>query len=336
MALIVQKFGGTSVADERARAHLVAKVRAARTAGDEVVLVVSAMGRRGAPYATDTLLELLAGFDPDADPSTSDLLVSTGEVISACLVSALLKASGIPSMPMTAYTAGIRAEGPAGDATPTGADVAAIRAALAAGKVPVITGFQGVNAAGRLVTLGRGGSDTSAVAVGVALRADFIDIYTDVPGVAKADPRVAKDAPYMDFLDYASMFRLAKHGARVLHDRSALLAEGGKALLRVRSTFDEGLGTLIGPEGARDANGGALTVPAFIGLASSKTPQGETLLTAVFARGRGGSGIAAAKAAAGAIAPEPLGEDPDALSFRCPASEAGDLTRTLLAALRDM
>lgn len=334
MALIVQKFGGTSVADERARGFLIEKVRKARERGDQVVLVVSAMGRKGAPYATDTLLGLLREANPAADPATSDLLVSTGETISACLLSAQLAAQGIPSVPMTAYTAGIRAEGPAQDATPTGIDAAAIRAKLQAGFVPVITGFQAVDAKGDIVTLGRGGSDTSAVIVGVGLGADYVDIYTDVPGVAKADPRVAKDAPYMDFLDYESMFRLAKHGARVLHDRSALIAEKGRALLRVRSTFDDGEGTLIGPEGTKDGSGNPRRVPDFIGLGSVTRADGLVRLTAVFAKGRGKADIASDVAATFGAKSEVPADDRDAVAFVCEAEPAKELTRALLARLQ--
>jgi aspartate kinase len=333
MALIIQKFGGTSVADERARGFLVEKVRVARARGDRVVLVVSAMGRRGAPYATDTLLDLLREADPSPDPVTSDLLVSSGEVISACLLAARLRALGIPASPMTAYTAGIRAEGPAGDATPVSVDAAALRKLLDTGIVPVVTGFQGLDPQGRIVTLGRGGSDTSAVAVGVALGSDFVDIYTDVPGVAKADPRVAKNAPYMDFLDYSSMFRLASHGARVLHDRSALLAERGKALLRIRSTFDEGEGTLVGPEGTKDGQGKERRVPDFIGLGSVSLPEGGTRLTAVFAKGRLDTARIATLSGTLGFEGRPAADDPDALRFACPADRSAELTRSLLLKL---
>jgi len=335
MALVVQKFGGTSVADEAARACLAAKVRASRERGDVTVLVVSAMGRRGAPYATDTLLDLLGALEREPDGLTSDLLASCGEVISACLVSALLRAEGIPAVPMTAYTAGIRAEGMHGDATPTGADRDAIMAIADSGAVPVITGFQGIGPSGGLLTLGRGGSDTSAVAVGAALGADYVDIFTDVPGVAKADPRVVPQAPFMDFLDYGSMFRLARHGARVLHDRSALLAERGSVLVRVRSTFDEGEGTLIGPVVAASAAGAASRqVPDFIGLAAAQDGAGGSRVTAIFAQGRGSPGIARAAAAAAAFgaASEPL-DDPDAVAFRCGQEHSGDLARALFAAI---
>ncbi len=328
MSLIVQKYGGTSVANEGSRACLVAKVRETREAGDWVVLVVSAMGRRGAPYATDTLLDLLHGVCPESDPLTVDLMASCGEVISASLVAALLQANGIPAVPMTAYTARIRAEGPHGDALPRGADAEAILALARAGKVPVITGFQGVGSAGELLTLGRGGSDTSAVAVGLALRADFVDIYTDVPGVAKADPRVVPNAPFMDFLDYGSMFRLAKHGARVLHDKSALIAQEGRVMVRVRSTFDDGKGTLIGPSDSG-------TVPDFIGLAASAEGEELSRVTALFAVGRISSARLelAVKTAAG-LGLSPLAvEDPDAVSFMCPKTVSGDLVRALFAAL---
>ncbi len=334
MALIVQKFGGTSVADERARGFLIEKVRKARERGDEVALVVSAMGRRGAPYATDTLLVLLHEANSSADPATSDLLVSTGETISACLLSAQLAAAGIPSSPMTAYTAGIRAVGPAQDATPTGVNAEAIRAILKAGLVPVITGFQAIDAKGAIITLGRGGSDTSAVIVGVGLKADYVDIYTDVPGVAKADPRVAKDAAYMDFLDYESMFRLAKHGARVLHDRSALIAREGRALLRVRSTFDDGEGTLIGPEGTKDGQGRSRSVPDFIGIGTTAAADGKIRVTVVFAKGRPKPAEAAEVAAKFSVTGQVPADDPDALVFVCDQAMAGELTRALVTRLQ--
>ncbi|HRZ66442.1 MAG TPA: hypothetical protein P5133_16045 [Spirochaetia bacterium] len=329
MPLIVQKFGGTSVADEAARACLAAKAAEARARGDEVVLVVSAMGRRGASYATDTLLDLLRGFDPDPVPLASDLLASCGEVISACLVSALLRAKGIPSVPMTAYTAGIRAEGPFQDARPLGADAEAIRAVLGAGAVPVITGFQAVGPGGQLLTLGRGGSDTSAVLVGLALQADYVDIYTDVPGVAKADPRIIPEAPFMDFLDYGSMSRLAALGAKVLHDKSAFLAESGGAILRVRSTFDSGEGTLIGPAGAPGRS-----APDFVGLALSKDGSERARVGAVFASGRGAALKARAERAASALGCSPIPQgDPDASIFSCEQARSGELARALFEAI---
>jgi aspartate kinase len=335
MALIIQKFGGTSLADAKARKHLVAKVRQARDLGNLTVLVVSAMGRRGAPYATDTLLDLLRDFDPKPDGMTSDLMASCGETISACVIATLLRKEGIPGVPMTAYTAGIKADGPFGDAVPTGVDARAIFDRLGAGgAVPVITGFQALDRANNIVTLGRGGSDTTAVAVGAALKADFVDIFTDVPGVAKADPRLIEDADFMEFLDYGSMFRLAKYGARVLHDRSAQLAEQSGILIRVRSTFSDGEGTLIGPEGVPH---GALKRRGpcdFVGLASLLDRDGSRAVTAVFANGKGKDGVAQALHAAHPFnVMRALLDDPDAVTFRCSQEAYPELARALYAAL---
>lgn len=327
--LIVQKFGGTSLADAASRELLVGKVKKARSAGDEVVLVVSAMGRKGDPYATDTLLDLLNEFPGGANDLTKDLLASSGEVISACVIAALLNSRGIGAQPMTAYTAGISAEGPFGDAAPGKIDAGRIRAVLDAGNVPVVTGFQGADPAGNILTLGRGGSDTSAVAIGAALGADFVDIYKDVPGVAKADPRLVKSAPFMKFLDYESMFRLANHGARVLHDKSALLAKSAGLRIRVRSTFDDGEGTHIGPAGE-------VPMPDFLGLASSPVGEDRVRIVAVFNIGQGAGGIAKARETARAMGFEmtELGcSDPDAIAFLCARNEAAMFAGRLFEAL---
>ncbi len=328
--LIVQKFGGTSLADAASRGLLVGKVKKAKSVGDEVILVVSAMGRRGDPYSTDTLLELLNGYPGGADGQTRDLLASSGEVISACVISALLNSRGIGAQPMTAFTAGIAAEGPFEDAAPGNINASRIRAVLDDGKVPVVTGFQGVDATGNVLTLGRGGSDTSAVAIGAALGADFVDIYKDVPGVAKADPRLVKDAPYMKFIDYGSMFRLANHGARVLHDKSALLAKAGNMRIRVRSTFDDGEGTLIGPTGEAP-------MPDFLGLASSPAGDDTMHIVAVFNSGKGAEGIAGTRKNAKAIdgVTEVECADPDAVAFLCAKSQAAKVARRLFEMLND-
>lgn len=348
MALIVQKFGGTSLADPAARDMLAKKVGASRSAGDEIVLVVSAMGRRGDPYATDTLLDLLgeysggtgtadgAGSADAADAAggmdglTSDLLASCGEVISACVIAALLNSKGIGAVPMTAHSAGITARGPFGDAAPSAIGPARLKAVLAAGKVPVVTGFQGVDAMGNILTLGRGGSDTSAVAIGAALGADFVDIYKDVPGVAKADPRLVKGVPFMKFLDYDSMFRLANHGARVLHDKSALLAKASGLKMRVRSTFDDGEGTLIGP-----ASNGA-EVPDFLGLATCSGPGNKLRVTAVFSAAAGAKGVVQARESVRTIGLDVIEldcDDPCAVVFLCPRETSAVFAQKLFEAL---
>ena len=334
MSLIVQKFGGTSLADPASREMLVRKVAAERAAGNQVVLVVSAMGRRGDPYATDTLLDLLKAFPGGADGLVSDLMASCGEVISACVIAALLASRGIAATPMTAYTAGFRVSGAFGDADPAAVDPAGMRAALASGIVPVVTGFQGVTPDGGIATLGRGGSDTSAVAIGAALGADFVDIYKDVPGVAVADPRLVPEAPYLDYLDYDSMFRLANHGARVLHDKSALLAKAAGLRMRVRPTFDEGEGTLIGP--ASEAAGKAgRPVPSFLGLATSPAEGGSVRMVAVFADGADlAMKVEAANALAGKAGASglPCG-DPNAVAYLCAKEKSAALASALVAAL---
>ena len=332
MALIIQKFGGTSLGEPSSQECLCGKVMAARAGGDEVVLVVSAMGRRGDPYATDTLLDLLAEVPGGTDPLISDLMASSGEVVSACIIAALLNSKGIRAMPMTAYTAGIPAEGPFGDSSAKPIDPSRIRAVLAAGFVPVVTGFQGVDPEGRIHTFGRGGSDTSAVAIGAALGADFVDIYKDVPGVAKADPRVIPDAPFMEFLDYDSMFRLAKHGARVLHDKSAILARDHGVKIRVRSTFDEGTGTLIGPLVDGDE------VPDFIGMATGPGPDSSLMVTAVFAPLSEGHGVSKAMniaAVSGFEVKYVNSGDRSSAAFMCEATVGKEFARRLFAELME-
>lgn len=320
MGIVVQKFGGTSVAEAASRERIVQKVSAARMAGDKPLLVVSAMGRRGASYATDTLLDMVTG----AAPATQDLIISSGEVISACLLSAMLESRGIPSKPFTAYTAGIQANGPYGDATPTGLDGNALQQALDAGIVPVVTGFQGVLPDGSLATLGRGGSDTTGVALGAYLGADYVDIYTDVPGVAMADPRIVPEAPFLPYLDYRSMVRLAAHGARVLHDRSAMIAEERQVSVRVRSTFDDGPGTMIGPQ-RQD-----MPAPDFLGIAVAKGGNGQARVVAVCRSGQGGLFRQAVLKAAGRSAE--VQNDPDAVAFKCTEDEAPELARLLFKA----
>ncbi len=330
MALIVQKFGGTSLADPASRELLASKVKTALEAGDRLILVVSAMGRRGDPYATDTLLDLLNEYPGGADGLNRDLIASCGEVISACVISALLNSRGVKAQPMTAYSAGISAFGEFLDASPGDIDTSRLRKVLDEGAVPVVTGFQGMDSLGRVLTLGRGGSDTSAVAIAGALGADFVDIYKDVPGVAKADPRLIPQASFMEYLDYDSMVRLARHGARVLHDKSADLARKLGIRIRVRSTFDNGEGTLIGPLDLRPAPS------EFLGLSSSPNKEGGIKLVAVFSSGRGAEGRRIAEAFAeswnGRARPIDT-QDTDACGFLLPDDLYKEFARALFTRL---
>lgn len=345
MALIVQKFGGTSVADAAARERMFKKVEAARARGDRLVLVVSAMGRKGAPYATDTLLGLLGEAGAGAEPTgiASDLMASCGETVSACLVAAMLSARGIKAVPLTAYSAGIRASGPYGEADITDVDAERVMAVVDSGAVPVVTGFQAVAPNGGIVTIGRGGSDTSAVAIGGFVKADYVDIYTDVPGVAMADPRLVPGAPFLERLDYGSMYRLAANGAKVLHDRSAILGERLGVRIRIRSTFDEGEGTIV------SAAPLAPDAPALLGVAvlgavdtagpSGSSPADAVRVTAVCREGMGGSMEERLRAAALSAGARPADKaasivDPDAIGFDCPRGKAAAVATALLGLAR--
>jgi aspartate kinase len=239
--LIVAKFGGTSVATPESRQAVIRQLARLRSAGP-VIAVVSAMGRRGAPYATDTLLSLLRS---DADPLVRDQLISCGETISACIVADELSAAGIPARPFTAHTAEIRTDDRPGEADIMEIGSEKLAACLKEGVLPVVTGFQGILPDGHVTTLGRGGSDTSAVEIGGRMGAKEVLIFTDVPGVAAADPRIWPEAPYRKSVSYEDMEALAKWGAAVIHPRAVAAGKRFGVPVRVLSTWEEGDGTLI-------------------------------------------------------------------------------------------
>lgn len=240
--IAVVKFGGTSVATEDGRTQAIGHIRLLRQQGLDVVAVVSAMGRKGEPYATDTLLGLV---DAASAKETRDLLMSCGETISACVMADRLTKAGIPARPMTGPQAGLRTDGVFGSAQVTGMDPAPVQKLLADGMMPVITGFQGAGPDGRVTTLGRGGSDTSAVEIGGYLGAGQVIIYTDVPGIAAADPRLWPQAPYLSEIDYADILSLARWGAKVVHPRAVKAGWKHQVPVWVRSTFDDKPGTAI-------------------------------------------------------------------------------------------
>jgi len=242
-AVIVQKFGGTSVATSEGRAALRARVRQAHDSGLMPVVVVSAMGRLGAPYATDTLLALLDGYE--ADPREKDLLASCGEIVSAVIVAHELRAEGVPATAMTGAEAGVLTDSCFGDAAVLRVEPGFLRAVLRRGEVPVVTGFQGVTSRGEMTTLGRGGSDTSACAIAAALGATSVEIYTDVDGVMTADPRAFAGARVLDALQYEELFQMAKAGAKVMHAPAAEVAKSAGVPLRVRNTYTDTPGTLV-------------------------------------------------------------------------------------------
>lgn len=241
--VIVQKYGGTSVATDEARASVRARVAAARAAGDDVVVVVSAMGRKGSPYATDTLLALLP--DGPVDARERDMLAACGEVVSAVVLAHELRADGIDAAAFTGADAGILTDDAFGEARILAVDSARLKEAFSKGTTPVVAGFQGATPRGQTTTLGRGGSDTTACALGVALKASVVEIYTDVDGVMTADPRECAGVRVLDRIAYEELFEMAHGGAKVMHAPAAELAMDGGVPLRVRNTFSDAPGTLV-------------------------------------------------------------------------------------------
>ncbi len=241
--VVVMKFGGTSVLTAESRAAVARTVQAGIESGVAPVVVVSAMGRAGDPYATDTLLSLVNSAV--IEPRERDLLMSTGEVISAVVVASELRAAGIAARAYTGAEAGIGTDGVFGSATVTDVHPGPLRAAVAAGIVPVVTGFQGVGADGSLTTLGRGGSDTTACALGVALGAEAVEIYTDVVGVMSADPRACEGPAVLEVVRADELHQMARHGARVVHTPAAELALTSGLAVRVRNTYTTHPGTLV-------------------------------------------------------------------------------------------
>lgn len=241
--VIVMKFGGTSVATPEGRAAIAARVTEALELDKAPVVVVSAMGRAGAPYATDTLLGLVNGLP--ADERERDLLASTGETIAAVVVAHELRAAGIAARAMTGGEAGIGTDGVHEHASVTDVFPAPLLDTLGRRIVPVVAGFQGVADDGRVTTLGRGGSDTTACALGVALKAEAVEIYTDVDGVMTADPRACEGASVLEVIGADELFQMARHGARVVHTPAAELALASGLAVRVRNTYTDHPGTLV-------------------------------------------------------------------------------------------
>jgi len=244
LALIVQKFGGTSVGDAARIRNVAERVVATRRAGNQVVVVVSAMGGE-----TDALVDLarqLGGERPD--PREYDALVSTGEQKTIALLSMAVQALGVPARSFTAAQMGMRTDGAHTRARIESFDADRIRKVLDEGAVAVLAGFQGTDDEGNVTTLGRGGSDTSAVAAAAALGADVCEIYTDVDGVFTGDPRWVPTARKLGRVAYDEMLEMASLGAKVLQTRSVKFAKRYGVRLHVRSAFHEGEGTWVVPE----------------------------------------------------------------------------------------
>ncbi len=246
--IIIQKYGGTSVSTTRGRELVVHRIVNSVAKGHKVVVVVSAMGRKGDPYATDTLIDLYnSNFDIKLDKNNRelDLLMSCGETISSVVMSAMLQAVGIDSISLMGFQAGIYTDGNYGDATVQNINTDRILSCLNNGQVPVVAGFQGICNNDDITTLGRGGSDTTAALLAEALQADAVEIYTDVDGVMSADPRVVTNAKKIDHLDYDECYQLSLDGAKVVDYKAVEVARRSKRKLFIKNTFSEDTGTLI-------------------------------------------------------------------------------------------
>ena len=238
--LIVQKYGGSSLADAERIHQAARRVAQQVNAGHRVVAVVSAQGD-----TTDLLLEQVASVTANPSKRELDAYLCAGEQMSAALVTMALTAKGVPAVSLTGWQAGLMTDGVHGDARVLGLRGNRIRDELERGNTVVVTGFQGMDADGDITTLGRGGSDTSAVALAAFLGADRCMIYTDVDGVYDRDPRKYPDARRYDRIGYGPMLDLARQGAQVLHDRCVELAQRYQVPVQVLSSFRPGEGTMV-------------------------------------------------------------------------------------------
>ncbi len=268
MRILVQKFGGTSLSNTEAREHAVRQVKRALAQQYSVVVVVSAMGRSGDPYATDTLLQWIRDNGGDLPNREMDLLLHCGELISAATLCSVMRCDGIDAAVLTGGQAGIITNAAHGNAHITAMEPERIRALLEEGQVVIVTGFQGRTISGDITTLGRGGSDTTATTLGVALQAERVDIFTDVNGILTADPRIVNNAVPLERVSYNEICHMAQNGAKVIHPRAVEIAMHGRIPVRVRSTFSDAPGTLVTIPNVADAGTGHVSDRTITGIAN--------------------------------------------------------------------
>jgi aspartate kinase len=267
--IIVQKFGGTSVASAEGRQQAMQRIIKAKEEGLAPVVVVSAMGRKGEPYATDTLIGVVKEIHEDIKKRELDLLVSCGEIISTVVMAHSLTSIGHPAVAFTGWQAGIQTDENHGNAHIVHIDPQHIVKQAEQGNIVIVAGFQGIGPDGSITTLGRGGSDTTATALGSALKAEVVEIYTDVDGVMTVDPRVVPQASILEDVTYKEICEMAYQGAKVIHPRAVEAAMAGGVPIKIKNTFSDAKGTLI----AQDANERVITGLAHIpGLAQVSIP----------------------------------------------------------------
>lgn len=241
----MQKYGGTSVNSLKLQNKIAENLIKAKEKGYLSVIVVSAMGRKGEPYATDSLLSLIS--TTHCNTRNMDMLLSCGEIISSVVIASFLSDKGIEAIALTGGQAGILTDSHFGEGNILNVDSTYLKELLSSGKVPVVAGFQGLNEKGEFTTLGRGGSDISAVLLGVALGAKEVDIFTDVDGIMTADPKIVPNAKLINAITYDDVFQLAQYGAKVIHPRAVDLAMKHDMAVKVYNTskYEETRGTLI-------------------------------------------------------------------------------------------
>ncbi|ARU62518.1 aspartate kinase [Tumebacillus avium] len=257
MRILVQKFGGTSVATREIREQAIEHIMEAKSLGYSVVVVVSAMGRKGDPYATDSLLSLIDEQDRTSRREV-DLLMSCGELISGVVFAAQLRAHGVETTVLNGGQAGITTNDDFSRAQIMTINPKRILQELEHDRVVIVTGFQGWTKDYETTTLGRGGSDTTATALGVALDAEVVDIFTDVEGIMTADPRIVDDARRLRAVTYSEICNLAYQGAKVIHPRAVEIAMQKNIPIRVRATSSKDEGTLVTSQTGTDRIEGEL------------------------------------------------------------------------------
>jgi len=240
MAIVVQKYGGSSVADADKIKNVASRATEAQEKGKQVVVVVSAMGK-----TTDGLIKLAQQVSDEPDERELDFLLSTGEIVSCTLLAMALKSMGAKAISLSGAQAGIKTDAVHSRARILGIDPRRVHKELDRGKIVIVAGFQGITDKMDITTLGRGGSDTTAVALAIALGADTCEIYTDVDGVYTADPRLVPEAKKLDEIGYEEMLELASLGSKVMHSRAVELGEVYKMPILVASSFSNNPGTLI-------------------------------------------------------------------------------------------
>ena len=241
--LIVKKFGGSSVADKDRIFNVARRCIEDYKAGHDVVVVLSAMGD-----TTDNLIELARTINPEAKKRELDMLLATGEQVSIALMASAFCAKGQPAVSFTGAQAGIKTNDKHSKASILDVQACQVKQALDEGKIVIVAGFQGITDLGQITTLGRGGSDTTAVAIAAGLKADMCDIYTDVDGVYTADPRIVPGAQKLDEITFVEMLELARLGAGVMQPRAVEYGEHNGVAIHVRSTFNDVPGTIIREE----------------------------------------------------------------------------------------